>query len=138
MPRLHRRALVQPHCHHHAVCGFDDEAALLERMGLSLQIPDSGCCGMASSFGYEAGERFEVSVAAGERVLLPSVRSAGPDTLIVADGFSCRGRSASSPTAGRSTSPRCSGSRCARARTAPPIHTRNVPSDLPPRSARRS
>ena len=92
LPRLHRRALVQPHCHHHAVAGFDAETTVLNRMGLDVEVPDSGCCGMAGSFGYEAGERYEVSVAAGERVLLPKVRDAAPDTLILADGFSCRGQ----------------------------------------------
>jgi Fe-S oxidoreductase len=90
IPRLHRRALVQPHCHHHAVLGFDTEQQLLDRMGVQFEIPDSGCCGMAGSFGYEAGERYAVSTAAGERVLLPAVRAAAADTLIVADGFSCR------------------------------------------------
>jgi FAD/FMN-containing dehydrogenase/Fe-S oxidoreductase len=92
VPQLQRRALVQPHCHHHAVIGFDDETALLRDMGLELDLPDAGCCGMAGSFGYEAGERYRVSMAAGERALLPAVRSAAEDTLIVADGFSCRGQ----------------------------------------------
>ncbi len=90
VPRLDRKALVQPHCHHHAVAGFGDEKKLLAEMGLEVEIPDAGCCGMAGSFGYEAGERYRVSVAAGERVLLPKVRAASLDTLIVADGFSCR------------------------------------------------
>jgi hypothetical protein len=53
-------------------------------------ILDAGCCGMAGSFGYEAGERFAVSMKAGERVPLPAVRAAEPDALIIADGFSCR------------------------------------------------
>jgi Fe-S oxidoreductase len=92
VPRLHRRALVQPHCHHHSVIGFDDEQTLLEGMGLDIELPDAGCCGMAGSFGYEAGERYELSIAAGERVLLPKVRAAAADTLILADGFSCRGQ----------------------------------------------
>jgi hypothetical protein len=90
VPQLRRTALVQPHCHHHAVCGFDAEGSLLERMGLDVQQPDTGCCGMAGSFGYEAGDRYQVSVAAGERVLLPAVRAAADDTLLIADGFSCR------------------------------------------------
>jgi Fe-S oxidoreductase len=89
-PQLRRRALVQPHCHHQSVVGFADEEQVLRGMGLDIDIPDAGCCGMAGSFGYEAGERFEVSVAAGERVLLPSVRQAPADTIVVADGFSCR------------------------------------------------
>jgi FAD/FMN-containing dehydrogenase/Fe-S oxidoreductase len=95
VPRLHRRALVQPHCHHHSVMGFDAEQSVLEQMGLDIEIPDSGCCGMAGSFGYEAGERYDVSMAAGERVLLPAVRAAADDTLVLADGFSCRGQIAS-------------------------------------------
>jgi FAD/FMN-containing dehydrogenase/Fe-S oxidoreductase len=94
-PQLRRKALVQPHCHHHAVMGFDAEKDLLTAMGLQVEIPDAGCCGMAGSFGYEAGERYQVSTKAGERVLLPAVRAATRDTLIVADGFSCRGQIAS-------------------------------------------
>jgi Fe-S oxidoreductase len=90
LPRLHRKALVQPHCHHHAVLGFDAEEQLLHDMGLDVEIPDAGCCGMAGSFGYEAGERYEVSMAAGERVLLPAVRAAADDVVVIADGFSCR------------------------------------------------
>jgi FAD/FMN-containing dehydrogenase/Fe-S oxidoreductase len=88
--RLDRRALVQVHCHHGAVLGYDQEEALLKRVGLEVTIPDSGCCGMAGSFGFEAGEKHEVSMKAGERVLLPRVREAEPSTLVVADGFSCR------------------------------------------------
>jgi Fe-S oxidoreductase len=64
--------------------------ALMKRMGLDVDRPDSGCCGMAGSFGYERGEKHRVSVAAAERVLLPAVRAATPETAIVADGFSCR------------------------------------------------
>jgi Fe-S oxidoreductase len=90
VPRLDRQALVQPHCHHHAVIGFDAEQQLLESMGIEAQLAEAGCCGMAGSFGYEAGERYQVSVRAGERALLPKVRSAPKDTLVLADGFSCR------------------------------------------------
>ena len=88
--RLDRDALVQVHCHHGAVLGYRSEQALLEQMGLGLTIPDSGCCGMAGSFGFEHGRRYEVSQACGERVILPAVRAAPDDTLIIADGFSCR------------------------------------------------
>jgi hypothetical protein len=70
--------------------GMAHEQSLLAKLGLELAIPDSGCCGMAGSFGFEAGERFEVSMRAGERVLLPAVRQAPKETLIIADGFSCR------------------------------------------------
>jgi Fe-S oxidoreductase len=89
-PRRDGRALVQVHCHHGAVLGHDGEADLLRRTGLDLEIPDSGCCGMAGGFGYESGRRYEVSQACGERVILPAVRAAPEDTVIIADGFSCR------------------------------------------------
>ncbi len=89
-PRLSRRAVVHGHCHHKAVIGFDTEQQLLAEMDLDVELPDSGCCGLAGSFGFESGEKYDVSIAAGERVLLPAVRKADPDTLIVADGFSCR------------------------------------------------
>ena len=89
-PKLHRKALVQRHCHHQAVMSFDSDKKMLEDLGLDLEIPDSGCCGMAGSFGYEHGERYDVSVKCAERALLPKVREASPDALIVADGFSCR------------------------------------------------
>jgi Fe-S oxidoreductase len=89
-PRLEAKALVQHHCHHYAVMGFGPDRRLLERMGLDAEVLESGCCGMAGSFGFERGDHYDVSVAVGERVLLPRVRQAGPGTLVVADGFSCR------------------------------------------------
>ncbi|HZD65825.1 MAG TPA: FAD-linked oxidase C-terminal domain-containing protein, partial [Acidimicrobiales bacterium] len=89
-PRLDRRALVQAHCHEAAVMGTTAEARVLADMGLEVDRPDSGCCGMAGSFGYEAGDHYQVSEAAGERVILPAVRQADPETLVVADGFSCQ------------------------------------------------
>jgi FAD/FMN-containing dehydrogenase/Fe-S oxidoreductase len=82
-------ALVQPHCHHHAVLGFDGEAALLERLGIAVERSPQGCCGMAGAFGM-AKETFQVGRAIGERLLLPRVRALDDDTMIVADGFSCR------------------------------------------------
>ncbi len=88
-PRLERKALVQKHCHHDHVMGFKDEGMLLRDLGLDFEILNSGCCGMAGSFGFEAGH-YDVSVAVGERVLLPAVRNADATTLIIADGFSCR------------------------------------------------
>jgi Fe-S oxidoreductase len=89
-PALAGRALVQPHCHHRAATGFAEERALLEATGLSVEVPDAGCCGMAGAFGFERGERHRVSIAVGERAILPIVRAAPPDTLVLADGFSCR------------------------------------------------
>jgi Fe-S oxidoreductase len=82
-------ALVQAHCHHHAVIGFKSELALLDRLGLDVERPPQGCCGMAGAFGF-AAETYDVSRQIGERVLLPAVRDAPADTLILADGFSCR------------------------------------------------
>ncbi len=66
-----------------------DEESLLRKVGVDLQSLDSGCCGMAGSFGFEK-DNYNVSLAVGERVLLPAVRQATPETLIVSDGFSCR------------------------------------------------
>jgi Fe-S oxidoreductase len=69
--------------------GFNAETALLDQLGLDYRHLDSGCCGMAGSFGFEA-DKYPVSIAIGERVLLPAVRQADPATLIITDGFSCR------------------------------------------------
>ena len=88
-PRLEQRALVHGHCHHKAVMHMDAEVAQLEKLGLDYEVLDSGCCGMAGAFGFER-DHYEVSVAAGERVLLPKVREAADETLIIANGFSCR------------------------------------------------
>jgi len=90
MPRLERRAIVHFHCHQRATSDTDCDRAVLDRLGLDYEVLDTGCCGLAGSFGYEAGERYELSVAAGERVLLPAVRAASEHTLVLTDGFSCR------------------------------------------------
>ena len=90
-PRLERKALVHFHCHHKSVLGKKDEEELLEKMGLDYSAPEDGCCGMAGSIGFEAGHgHYDVSVACGERVLLPAVRKEDRRTLIIADGFSCK------------------------------------------------
>ncbi|HEY5249915.1 MAG TPA: FAD-linked oxidase C-terminal domain-containing protein, partial [Dermatophilaceae bacterium] len=88
-PQVGGEALVQMHCHQHAVIGFEADRALMKAAGISATVPDSGCCGLAGNFGFERGH-YEVSRAAGERVLLPAVRAAADTTVIVADGFSCR------------------------------------------------
>ncbi len=80
---------VHGHCHQKALVGMKSEQNLLNGMGLDAEVLDSGCCGLAGSFGYEEGH-YEVSMRIGERVLLPRIRSAEKSTLIVADGFSCR------------------------------------------------
>ncbi len=89
VPKLRRKALVHGHCHHTHVMTLTHEQSVLKDMGLNYEMLDSGCCGMAGSFGFEASH-YDVSVAVGERVLLPAVRQAEEDTLIIADGFSCR------------------------------------------------
>ena len=89
-PKLERKAVVHGHCHHKAIMGMSDEEKVLEKLGLDFEVLDSGCCGMAGSWGYEKGEHYDVSMKAGERVLLPAVRGADKDTLILTDGFSCR------------------------------------------------
>ncbi len=87
--QLTTKVLLHGHCHQKALTKMGAGESLLRRMGASVESPDAGCCGMAGAFGFEA-DKFAVSQAIGERVLLPAVRKAGRDTLIVADGFSCR------------------------------------------------
>ena len=89
VPKLNRKALMHGHCHHRAVMKTDCEVKLLKEMGMDLEHPAIGCCGMAGGFGFER-DHYEVSVACGERALLPLVRKQSRDTLIIADGFSCR------------------------------------------------
>ena len=88
-PKLKRKAIVHGHCHHKAVMRMDSEKKLLDSMGLDHKELASGCCGMAGSFGYEK-DKYDVSIAVGERALLPAVRKADVSTLIIADGFSCK------------------------------------------------
>ncbi len=88
-PQLHRKAVVHGHCHHKSTLKFGDEESILKKIGLDYQILDSGCCGMAGAFGYEE-EHYDIGIQCGERVLLPEVRKASPEALIIADGFSCR------------------------------------------------
>lgn len=88
-PKLKRKAVVHGHCHHKAIMRMDSEKSLLEKMQLDYELLNSGCCGMAGAFGYEK-DKYDVSIKAGERVLLPEVRKAGLKTIIVSDGFSCK------------------------------------------------
>ncbi|HTH44388.1 MAG TPA: heterodisulfide reductase-related iron-sulfur binding cluster, partial [Oxalicibacterium sp.] len=88
-PTLPRRALVHGHCHHKSVLKMEAEQRVMQRLGLQVEMPDTGCCGMAGSFGFER-DKYEVSMRCGEHTLLPAVRQADADTLIIADGFSCR------------------------------------------------
>ena len=88
-PRLERKAVVHGHCHHKSTLNFESEEEILRDAGLECQVLDSGCCGMAGAFGYES-DHYEVGVKCGERVLLPAVRNAPEQNLVIADGFSCR------------------------------------------------
>jgi len=80
--------VAQPHCHHHAVMGWATDRALLTKAGATVTTV-SGCCGLAGNFGVERGH-YEVSVAVAESALLPAVRKAPADAVVLADGFSCR------------------------------------------------
>jgi FAD/FMN-containing dehydrogenase/Fe-S oxidoreductase len=89
LPRLDRKAIVHGHCHHKSVLKMNAEEAVLTRMGIDYQTPAPGCCGMAGSFGFEDG-KYDVSIAIGELELLPAIRKAPPEWLVIANGFSCR------------------------------------------------
>ncbi|WP_432892020.1 FAD-binding and (Fe-S)-binding domain-containing protein [Kribbella sp. CA-245084] len=88
-PQVGGEALVQTHCHQHAILGFDADRALMDAAGIDATVPDSGCCGLAGNFGFERSH-YDLSKAVGERVLLPAVRSLPEATAVLADGFSCR------------------------------------------------
>ena len=88
-PTVKRHAIVQGHCHHKAVMRLKEEKSVMEKMQLQYRVLESGCCGMAGAFGYEE-DKYQVSVACGERMLLPEVRKTPVSTVIVADGFSCK------------------------------------------------
>jgi Fe-S oxidoreductase len=84
-----RKARLHGHCHAKAVMKIDHEERLLADLGLELETIQSTCCGVAGSFGYEE-DKYDISMAIGEHGLLPAVRAAPKDALIIADGFSCR------------------------------------------------
>ncbi len=84
------RALLHGHCHQKAFHVMGDVEAVLRRVpGLDVEAIESSCCGMAGAFGY-ATSTANVSARMAELNLLPAVRAAGADELIVADGTSCR------------------------------------------------
>lgn len=85
-----RRILVQAHCHQRSLVGMGPIMRLLRRIpGAEVIDLDAGCCGMAGSFGYEK-EHYEISRLVGEQRLFPALRQAGPESIVVAPGFSCR------------------------------------------------
>jgi FAD/FMN-containing dehydrogenase/Fe-S oxidoreductase len=89
LPQFPRKALLHGHCHHKSIMKMTAEESLLRRFGIDFEAPAPGCCGMAGSFGFER-DKYAVSAAIGELELLPAVRNAPKDWLIIADGFSCR------------------------------------------------
>jgi FAD/FMN-containing dehydrogenase/Fe-S oxidoreductase len=91
LPQLNRKAVLHGHCHHKSIMKMTAEESLLRRIGVDFHAPAPGCCGMAGSFGFERDkDKYDVSQAIGELELLPAVRQAPDDWLIIADGFSCR------------------------------------------------
>ncbi|MFB9909002.1 FAD-binding and (Fe-S)-binding domain-containing protein [Allokutzneria oryzae] len=88
-PHVAVDALAQVHCHQHAVLGWQADQRLLTSAGARVERLESGCCGLAGNFGFEAGH-LDVSRDCAERVLLPRLRAADTDTAVLADGFSCR------------------------------------------------
>jgi Fe-S oxidoreductase len=88
-PKLDRKVVVHGHCHQKAIVGMTHEASLLKKMGAELDLLDSGCCGMAGSFGFEK-HKYHVSESVFEHELRTHVENASRDTILVADGFSCK------------------------------------------------
>jgi len=87
---MRRRALVHGHCHQKAFEAFGPVQMVLKLVpDLAVETIESSCCGMAGAFGY-AADTIDVSLAMGELSLLPAVRKAENDAVIVADGTSCR------------------------------------------------
>jgi FAD/FMN-containing dehydrogenase/Fe-S oxidoreductase len=88
-PKLEAKAVYHGHCHQKSVLTTGADLAILKKLGIDAETPDTGCCGMAGAFGFDA-HNYDISVAIGERVLLPAAREASTETLIITDGFSCR------------------------------------------------
>jgi Fe-S oxidoreductase len=88
-PKFKHKAMLHGHCNQKALVKMENEETVLKNMGLDLESLDSGCCGMAGSFGFEKA-KYDVSIQIGELVLLPAVRAAKSETFIIADGYSCR------------------------------------------------
>jgi Fe-S oxidoreductase len=83
------KVILQTHCHQKSVLTTSADKNLLEKMGYVVEEPESGCCGMAGAFGFES-DHCDISKQIGEQALLPAIRHAPSDTVLVADGFSCR------------------------------------------------
>ncbi|GAB2916440.1 FAD-binding and (Fe-S)-binding domain-containing protein [Paraburkholderia jirisanensis] len=88
-PTLQAKVLVHGHCHQKSVFGMEGDVALLKRIGARFTVLDSGCCGMAGSFGFDK-RHYPLSQQIGESVLFPAIRRADGETIVVTNGFSCR------------------------------------------------
>jgi len=88
-PKAAGRALLHGHCHQKSLWGLAADTKLLERMGYEVSAPDTGCCGMAGSFGFHP-DRYELSMRIGELAVFPAVRAAGDDAILVNNAYSCR------------------------------------------------
>ncbi|MCZ7430228.1 FAD-binding and (Fe-S)-binding domain-containing protein [Streptomyces sp. WMMC1477] len=88
-PTVLAEAVVQRHCHQYAITGFDADERLMRRTGLTADVLDAGCCGLAGNFGFERGH-YELSQDCAEYALFPALRALDAGTLVLADGFSCR------------------------------------------------
>ncbi|WP_425194978.1 FAD-binding and (Fe-S)-binding domain-containing protein [Paraburkholderia phenazinium] len=88
-PKLDAEVVVHGHCHQKALFGMQGDTALLERLGVKWKLLDTGCCGMAGSFGFNA-EHHALSEKIGEDKLFPAIRGAAPQTIVLTNGFSCR------------------------------------------------
>jgi FAD/FMN-containing dehydrogenase/Fe-S oxidoreductase len=88
-PALPRAGVVQTHCHERSVLSASTQAATLRGAGMTDVTEAIGCCGLAGNFGFEAAH-YSTSVAVAETSLLPAIRSAPSDAVLIADGFSCR------------------------------------------------
>jgi Fe-S oxidoreductase len=88
-PTVAGRVALHGHCHQQATTGTTAEVALLAGAGADVAVLDAGCCGLAGGFGFEAGDRYDVSMSVGRGRWGPQVTAADADVL-VSDGFSCR------------------------------------------------
>ncbi|WP_081070763.1 FAD-binding and (Fe-S)-binding domain-containing protein [Burkholderia stagnalis] len=88
-PQLDADVIVHGHCHQKSLFGMKGETALLDKLGVRWALLDTGCCGMSGSFGFNDAH-YDLSMKIGEGKLLPLVRQASDDAIVVTNGFSCR------------------------------------------------
>jgi len=126
LPKLSRKALIHGHCHHKAIMKMTAEEAVLQRMGVDFTAPAPGCCGMAGAFGFEK-EKYDVSKAIGELELLPAVRQAPTDWLIVATVSAAASKLRKKPTVIRCTLRRYCRWRCGKPPKLPKAFRSSIP-----------